>query len=128
MSSHHFSSLQSAIIPTAKQFNLRSFQFDDSNLSDDETLFASITMFEELDLVKSFKIDYKVAILMYVMGCCHGDIVTDLVLLVDHSEEELSCCRLSQLETCLQCGTDNVCHHHSMCVPCVTTAASLTCF
>ena len=31
-------------------------------MSDDETLIASVAMFKELDLVKTFKIDYKVII------------------------------------------------------------------
>lgn len=51
--------LQSAVVPSVDQFNLHSFRFDDYNLSDDETLLASIAMFKQLDLINNFKIDYK---------------------------------------------------------------------
>ena len=49
-------------MPSVDQFNLRSFRFDDYNLSDDETLLASIAMFKQLDLINNFKIDYKVVL------------------------------------------------------------------
>ena len=50
------------MIPVVDQFNLYSFRFNDFNLSDDETLMASIAMFKELDLINTFKIDYKVVV------------------------------------------------------------------
>ena len=62
-----------AIIPTTEQFNLHSFRFDDLDLSDDQTLMASIAMFKQLDLINTFKIDYKVVTQpCYIIGCCYG--------------------------------------------------------
>lgn len=46
---------------------MHSFRFDDLNLSDDETLLASIAMFRELDLIQGFKIDYKVVVMMLLV-------------------------------------------------------------
>ena len=86
---------QSAIIPTVEQFNLYSFRFDDFNLSDDQTLMASVAMFKQLDLINTFKIDFKVITVMYIIGCCYGDIATDFVFMVDYSKEKLSSSCLS---------------------------------
>lgn len=58
------SASQAVVVPSAEQFNLHSFRFDDFNLSDDETLLAAVAMFKELNLVNTFKIDYKVIVII----------------------------------------------------------------
>ncbi|XP_071828467.1 cGMP-specific 3',5'-cyclic phosphodiesterase-like isoform X3 [Apostichopus japonicus] len=47
-------------IATAEAFKLNSFSFSDFNLTEDETVQASIRMFMDLDLVDKFHIPYKV--------------------------------------------------------------------
>ena len=51
---------QNTPVPTAKDTNLDSFDFNDALLSDDETVLASVRMFLDCDLVTKFNIDYKV--------------------------------------------------------------------
>ncbi|KAL1497949.1 hypothetical protein ABEB36_008828 [Hypothenemus hampei] len=52
--------LRSLRVPSAANFRLHDFAFDDINMNDDETLTACIRMFLDLDLVERFHIDYEV--------------------------------------------------------------------
>lgn len=47
-------------VPNADTFNLKSFDFDDLKLSDDDTTLACLRIFIDLDLISKFQIPYKV--------------------------------------------------------------------
>nr|XP_002733933.2 PREDICTED: cGMP-specific 3',5'-cyclic phosphodiesterase-like [Saccoglossus kowalevskii] len=52
--------LKTAVIPSADQLQLFTFNFDDLQLNEDETLTASIRMFQECDLINLFHVPYDV--------------------------------------------------------------------
>ncbi|XP_050298984.1 dual 3',5'-cyclic-AMP and -GMP phosphodiesterase 11 isoform X4 [Anthonomus grandis grandis] len=52
--------LRSLRVPSAANFRLHDFAFDDIDMTDDDTLTACIRMFLDLDLVERFHMDYEV--------------------------------------------------------------------
>ncbi|XP_076275269.1 phosphodiesterase 11 isoform X2 [Rhynchophorus ferrugineus] len=59
-SSESAQKLRRMLVSSAANYRLYSFDFDDINMDDDETLTACIRMFLDLDLVEHFHIDYEV--------------------------------------------------------------------
>lgn len=63
MSNFHFQ--QKHLVPSSKKMNLFSFGFDDNRLTTDETLIASIRMFQDLNLFERFNISPQVIKFIY---------------------------------------------------------------
>ena len=55
-----FLNLQLESIPTADDYRLYTFDFDDLGMKDDDTIRATIRMFVDADLINQFKIPYEV--------------------------------------------------------------------
>ena len=53
--------LQKMPIPSVIHYRLLDYSFSDFELSDDDTIKASIRMFLEMDLLNKFHIDYEVS-------------------------------------------------------------------
>ena len=49
-------------IKTAEEYKVYKFEFDDSTLTDDETLLASFVLFYELDITEIFHVDKEVGL------------------------------------------------------------------
>jgi hypothetical protein len=69
-------------ILTSQEYGLLDYSFIDFNLDDDDTLKASIRMFQDLNLVDKFRINYEAGILVMasylytqVVGFCSGKIM-----------------------------------------------------
>lgn len=63
-------------ILTSQEYGLLDYSFIDFNLDDDDTLKASIRMFQDLNLVDKFRINYEVSIQSLVFS--YTDLIYDI--------------------------------------------------
>lgn len=68
--------LQKMPILTSQEYGLLDYSFIDFNLDDDDTLKASIRMFQDLNLVDKFRINYEVSIQSLVFS--YTDLIYDI--------------------------------------------------
>jgi len=81
-SAHLVFFFQKMSILTSQEYGLLDYSFIDFNLDDDDTLKASIRMFQDLNLVDKFRINYEAGILVMasylypqVVEFCSGKIM-----------------------------------------------------
>lgn len=63
-------------ILTSQEYGLLDYSFIDFNLDDDDTLKASIRMFQDLNLVDKFRINYEVSNQSLVFS--YSDLIYDI--------------------------------------------------